>query len=152
MESASRIGWFGRALRRTRVAAAALDNFVGCDNICLPEVDNLAAGVRKMLFHVTMTHTEDECPGYNRDKMPEVLAAAENLDSVAAELGANILFNVSGAPEHVGFMLVEAENPYLIARIVTTIPYKQSFKVTAVLGEAELIESARRMMASGQAS
>ena len=42
-----------------------------------------------MLFHITMTHSEDNCPAYNREKMPEVLNAfdAETGEflSVAAE-------------------------------------------------------------------
>ena len=42
--------------------------------------------------------------------------------------------------------MVEADDPCVIARIVTTVPYKQSFKVTAVLREAELMEAARQMM------
>lgn len=99
-----------------------------------------------MLFHVTMTHTEDECPGYNRDKLPELLAATENLHNVAAELGAKILFNVNAAPEHFGFMLVEADSPFAIARIVTTLPYKLSCEVSAVLNEADLMEAARQML------
>jgi hypothetical protein len=99
-----------------------------------------------MLFHVTLTHSEDECPGYNRDKLPELPAASDDPHNVAAELGPKIHFNVNGAPEHVGFMLVEADNPFIMARIVTTIPFKQSFKVTAVLNEAELMEGARQML------
>ncbi len=30
-----------------------------------------------MLFHVTATHTEDNCPGYHPEQMPAVLEAAE---------------------------------------------------------------------------
>ena len=30
-----------------------------------------------MLFHITATHTEDNCPGYNRELMPPMLDAIE---------------------------------------------------------------------------
>ena len=34
-----------------------------------------------MLFHITMTHTEDNCEIYNREMLPEVLEASENLST-----------------------------------------------------------------------
>ncbi len=39
-----------------------------------------------MLFHITMTHTVEDCPGYNREKMPEVMAAFEKREALAKEL------------------------------------------------------------------
>ena len=40
-----------------------------------------------MLFHVTATHTEDNCPIYHPEKMPEVLASFDRLEGLAEELG-----------------------------------------------------------------
>ena len=40
-----------------------------------------------MLFHVTATHTPDDCPGYNRDKLPELLEASKGMPAKAQELG-----------------------------------------------------------------
>ena len=39
-----------------------------------------------MLFHITATHTTENCPGYHRERMPEVIAAMENLETLAKEL------------------------------------------------------------------
>ncbi len=36
-----------------------------------------------MLFHVTATHTVDDCPGYHHEKMPAILEGAENNYSLA---------------------------------------------------------------------
>ena len=79
------------------------------------------------------------------ERLPGVWSGGpQSRNSVAAELGANILFNVNGAPEYVGFMLVEEDNTFVIARIVTTIPFKQSFE--DVLGDAEIMEGAWQML------
>ena len=43
-----------------------------------------------MLFHLTMTHTEDNCPGYNREMMPNLLEAGERLPTVAKDLGVTV--------------------------------------------------------------
>ena len=40
-----------------------------------------------MLFHITATHTEDNCPGYNRELMPPMLDAIEGSGDLAKELG-----------------------------------------------------------------
>ena len=46
-----------------------------------------------MLFHITSTHTEDNCPGYHTEKIPAVLEAlpvvtAEELIELARQLQA----------------------------------------------------------------
>ena len=35
-----------------------------------------------MLFHVTMTHTADNCPAYHTERMPEVITSLEKLEEV----------------------------------------------------------------------
>ena len=75
-----------------------------------------------MLFHLTATHTPDDCPGYNPDRMPEFLAAGPALQEKAKELNIKVLFNVNGAPEHVSFLLLEADDPYSVALFVTELP------------------------------
>ena len=54
-----------------------------------------------MLFHITATHTADNCPGYNRELMPALIEAIEKSDAVASELGIKVHFMVNAAPEHV---------------------------------------------------
>ena len=100
-----------------------------------------------MLFHVTATHTPEDCPAYNPEKMPEVVAAIENAENVAKELNVKIHSLLSGAPEHVTFLVLEADNPGAVARFITTIPFRQDCKVTAVMPEKEIAAMARAMMA-----
>ena len=39
-----------------------------------------------MLFHVIMTHTADDCPGYNLEKMPELVATMGKMEDIAKEM------------------------------------------------------------------
>ena len=39
-----------------------------------------------MLFHVTATHTTENCPFYHRERMPEIVAADENLEGALESL------------------------------------------------------------------
>jgi len=36
-----------------------------------------------MLFHVTMTHTPDDCPAYHTDRMPDFLASFDRLTTLS---------------------------------------------------------------------
>jgi hypothetical protein len=54
--------------------------------------------------------------------MPEFLAAGPALQEKAKELNIKVLFNVNGAPEHVSFLLLEADDPYSVALFVTELP------------------------------
>ncbi len=99
-----------------------------------------------MLFHVTMTHTHEDCPGYNPEKMPEMLAAFERHDKIAEELNVKVHFIVDGAPEHVAYALLEAESLSSVIGYVTSFPYRQSFKVTAVQHLRDLVEFAKAMV------
>ena len=100
-----------------------------------------------MLFHVTATHTTANCPAYHREKMPEVVAAMDQMESLAKELNVKIHSLLSGAPEHVSFLILEADSPGAIARLTSSLPYEQDFKVTAVMHEQDLIAMAKAMMA-----
>ena len=100
-----------------------------------------------MLFHVTATHTPEDCPGYNIDKMPAVVEAFEKSGDLAKELNLKVHFLVSGAPEHVSYALVEADSVGAVARFANSFPYRQDFKITAVTPEQEFMDLARAMMA-----
>ena len=101
-----------------------------------------------MLFHVTATHTTENCPAYHRERMPALVAAMENQGSVANELGVKVHSMLSGAPEHVSFMVLEADSPTAIAQFTSSLPFEQDFKVTAVVPEEELLAMAKAMMAN----
>jgi len=42
-----------------------------------------------MLYHVTMTHTPQDCPAYERQKLAELVTASDKWDALAREVGAN---------------------------------------------------------------
>ena len=99
-----------------------------------------------MLFHITATHTPDDCPGYNPEMMPGLVEAIEKSDSVASELGIKVHFLVNGAPEHVIYALVETEDSSRIALWTSSFPMKQDFKICPVRRDAELAAMAREFM------
>ncbi len=68
-----------------------------------------------MLFHVTITHPSEACPGLRPEQTPELIGPSERLDALAAELGVTRHLMVWGAgcilwaePEHVAYALIEA--------------------------------------------
>ena len=102
-----------------------------------------------MLFHVTATHSVDNCPGYNQDKFPQLIEAASGMEQTAKDLGVKVHFVLNGLPEHVVFSLLEADSPAAVARLLVSAPIKQDFKMTAVVHDHEVIEMAKAMMAQG---
>ena len=102
-----------------------------------------------MLFHLTMTHTVDNCPGYNHEKLPELAKAMQGMKAKAKELNIKPLFIVNGAPEHVSYALFEADDPFSIAMFVTEVPIKQDFKVTPVEHQEDVMKRAMESMAGG---
>ncbi len=100
-----------------------------------------------MLFHVTMTHTEDNCPGYHVEQMPQAVDAMDKLPSVAEQLGVKIRSLLWGAPEHVAYAVVEADSLSAVAQFVNSVPIPQSFKVTPVEEIEEVVKMAKAMMA-----
>ncbi len=105
-----------------------------------------------MLFHVTMTHTPDNCPGHNKEQMPAVLASLEKLGGVAAELNLKVHFLLWGAPEHVAYALIDADDPGKLARYVLAIDLKQDVKVTPVQHMDAVIAMGKAIMSQSQGS
>ena len=103
-----------------------------------------------MLFHVTMTHTEDNCPAYHREKLPEVLEAFENLEAVGKELNINLHHFVWCPPAHVAFVLLEADSMAAVSRYVFSIPMPQDIKVLPVEHIHDTVAMAKAMMAQAQ--
>lgn len=99
-----------------------------------------------MLFHITMTHTSQDCPGYRQEEWPELMAAWEKKDEILKEAGIKELFLVDGAPEHVTYALIEADDVSSVLTYVQTTPYRQDFKVTAVQHEKDLVAWAKARM------
>lgn len=102
-----------------------------------------------MLFHVEMIHSVDECPGYNREKMPELVSGAEQLEELAGQFNVKVHFWVNALPEHVEFALIEAENQGAVAVFLSNYPLRVDFKMKAVMHQADVLEMAKGMVAQG---
>ncbi len=86
-----------------------------------------------MLFHITMTHTPEDCPLYaSDDEGAKFRAALAGLSSTLKEHEIDLRFLVNGAPEHVFYALLEAENMDSVVGFQLAFPLHQDFKVTAV--------------------
>lgn len=101
-----------------------------------------------MLFHITATHTAEDCPGYNMEMIPDVLKGLESREEIAKKQKVKIMGMWSAAPEHVFYILLEAGNLHDIDLFCTqSAPFKQSYNVTPVITADELVQLAKDMMA-----
>ena len=85
-----------------------------------------------MLFHVTMTHSEDNCPAYHREKMSAILEAQENLEALGKELNVKVHYFTWCGPSHVAFVLLEADSLSAISRFVFSVPMPQEIQIVPV--------------------
>jgi hypothetical protein len=106
-------------------------------------LSNKQKGKTAMLFHITMTHTEDNCAIYNREMMPEVLDAFENLETLGKELNIKLHYFTWCGPDHVAFVLLEADTLSAVARYVFSIPMKQKINIVPVEHLHDTIAMAR---------
>lgn len=100
-----------------------------------------------MLFHVTMTHTADNCPAYHTEQMPEVLASLEALGEKGKEVNVKAHALLWGAPDHVAFAVLEADSLGAIGRYLNSIAITQEFKITPVQNVSDVIEFGKAAMA-----
>ncbi len=98
-----------------------------------------------MLFHVTMTHSANNCPGY-RDTMADVVNAISRMDATAKELKIKVLSYTWGAPDHVAFAVLEADDIAAIGRFLFLMPFRQDFRVTPVQNIKDFATMAKAMM------
>ena len=103
-----------------------------------------------MLFHVTMIHTEDNCPVYYREKFTEVIEAFDNLEALGKELNVKTHFLVTCAPDHVIFALLEADSLAAVSRYIFSIPMPQDTKIVPVEDQQTTVAMAKAMMAQAQ--
>lgn len=104
-----------------------------------------------MLFHVTATHSEDNCPGYNVEIIPEVLKGLESREQLAKQHNVKLLGLWSAAPDHVFFALVETDSLRdLDLFFEQAAPFKQAFRVTPVITADELVRLAKEIMAQAR--
>jgi hypothetical protein len=100
-----------------------------------------------MLFHVTMTHSADNCPAYHTALMPDVLTSFEKLDEISKELNVKAHALLWGAPAHVAFAVLEADNISVIGRYLNSIAITQDFNITPVQNLKEVIEYGKAALA-----
>ena len=100
-----------------------------------------------MLFHVTMTHSADDCPAYHTERMPDVIASMEKLEERGKELNVKAHALLWGAPDHVAFAVLEADSLLTIGRYLNTIAITQDFKITPVENVSDVIQFGKAVMA-----
>jgi hypothetical protein len=99
-----------------------------------------------MLFHITMTHKAKNCPAYNKEDMPDMVAGLKKLEGLAKGLSVKIHFIVWAAPEHAAYALLEADRLRSIAQFVNAIPIRQDFRVTPVEDAKQMAETSEALM------
>ena len=92
-----------------------------------------------MLFHVTMTHTADNCPAYQTERMPEVVTSLEKLEERGKGLNVKAHALLWAAPDHVGFAVLEADDLGAIGRYLNSIAITQEFKITPVQNVSDVV-------------
>ena len=103
-----------------------------------------------MLFHVTMTHTVDNCAIYHREMLPGVLDAFENLEALGKKLNVKLHYNTMCGPAHVAFLLLEADDLSAISRYVFSIPMPAEINIVPVEHLHDTIAMARAATAPAQ--
>lgn len=94
-----------------------------------------------MLFHVTMTHSTDNCPLYlPPDEQKKLIAEAEKMFDAAKQQNIRIHFMVTGVG-HVMYALVEADSFIALNSFFGSIPFKQDLQAEPV-GELRDVMSA----------
>lgn len=87
-----------------------------------------------MLFHVTATHSPDDCPIFNPDIRDAARESAEQTSSRAQELGITVHAALTGAPEHVVYFLLESDSFEPVAKFLAQASaFPQDFTITPVL-------------------
>ena len=81
-----------------------------------------------MLFHVTITHSQEDCPGRRPDEIPELFGPAERLEAVGNEhlvTSHSVVWGAScilwAEPEHVAYALLEAASLEAVERYIDAL-------------------------------
>lgn len=94
-----------------------------------------------MLLFVAATHTENNCPGYNKANIPMAIEAYGKRKSLEKKYHVKIHFALSGAPAHVYYFLLETEKMDELDRFLwELIIIPSSFQITPVQDLETFIE------------
>jgi muconolactone delta-isomerase len=85
-----------------------------------------------MLFHVTMTHTPENCPAQLPPaKQKKFFAEAEKMRKVAPKMNINIHFMVAGVG-HTMYALIEADDFDAMNMFFSGMGFKQDYQIEPV--------------------
>jgi hypothetical protein len=79
--------------------------------------------------------------------MPETLESMEKLGELGNELNVKAHALLWGAPEHIAFAVLEADNLGAIGRYLNSIAIAQEFRITPVQNLSEVIAFGKATMA-----
>jgi hypothetical protein len=82
--------------------------------------------------------------------MPAMIDTMEKLDELGKELHVKALALLWGAPDHVGYAVLEADNLGAIARYLNSIAIVQEFKITPVQNLSEIIHFGKEAVAKAK--
>ena len=100
-----------------------------------------------MLYHVTMTHTEDNCPAYHPEIGPAVMQVFGKIEEIASDLNVKLhCFNWC-PPNHEAYVLLEADTLNDASRFAFAVPLPQTMKVVPVEPLEETVAMAKVVMA-----
>ena len=96
-----------------------------------------------MLFHITMTHSSDNCPMHlTPDELKKFFDKAEKMFDAAKQQNINIHFFVGGVG-HVMYALIEADSFNAINSFFGGMQFKQDLQVEPVGNVKDIITAFR---------
>ncbi|HLZ31409.1 MAG TPA: FHA domain-containing protein [Chloroflexota bacterium] len=109
-----------------------------------------------MLFHVTLTHSQTDCPGRRPAETPELIGPADRLEALGVELSVRSHSVVWGAacllwaePEHVVYALLEAPSLDAVERYIGSLtPAGWSTRILPVFALPSQLAAARQFLAA----
>jgi hypothetical protein len=92
-----------------------------------------------MLFHITLRHPPEECPGRNPDKARASRVHFAEREARQRDLGYRVHAFVGAWPSHLEYMLMEAPDLATVERWTHTLPNQDEATVTPVEEMAGLL-------------
>ncbi len=74
-----------------------------------------------MLFHVTLIHDAAHCPGYHQELMQPWMDGLKKKDEIAKRLGVKVHSILNAAPDHIVYVIAEADRPMQVAMFVSEL-------------------------------
>jgi hypothetical protein len=109
-----------------------------------------------MLFHITITHGQEDCPGRRPEEIPELIGSADRLEALGNELSVTSHSVVWGAscilwaePEHVAYALLEAASLEAVERYIDALtPHGWATRALPVFTSLGQLDAVRQLLAA----